>query len=389
MKQLKIVAFIMLCTTALFSDESTDLAKEKNVSRLKQFVYLSSNNLEVYKINDEGTLALIQNVSLKRSPAVSVVSPDGNFLYVVLFGSNKGNLKSQIITYAISDKGLLEEKARVDTHRNVFISVDPQGEYLFGAGNGLVAAYKLDKGLCNSPHISSAAADKGIHSVRMDGEFVYIPHIITNQMYQYKFDRKSEKFVALKPLSVSGPDNTKKYHDPRHLYFHSKLRVLYTSNEYGGGISSWRRNVDDGSLTLWDTKSTHPKDHDFFADPKNPDRMCYRASDIHLSPDNLFAYVANRDNSDRKSLTGKDTISIFALDPKTGALSDLISSVPTGRHVRSLLIDSSGQYLYATGVWSSTIHVYRRNLETGALKLETIMPCAESPMWMSLHSVAK
>lgn len=351
----------------------------------EQYIYLSSADglkpsLESYKINSvNGDLSLIQNASLDRKPGVSCVSPDGKFLYLVLFPNKKLKRSAALVTYSINDEGLLKKLAEVKTsQRYIYVSVDPTGKFIFGVNKSGLYVHELLKGLCKEDAITSAKVGKSPHSVKIcpQGQNVYAPHIKSNLVHQYHFNKDKNEIKAMEPATVDGPNNDQNFHDPRHLAFNKKFKVLYTSNEMGGGISSWKRSKNDGSLTLWQTKSTLPKDFNWIA----------KASDIYLSNDSLFAYVANRDNTDSSSPTGNDSIAIFSLDPKTGALSSCIKRVETGRHVRSILIDKSGSFFYAAGVGSSDISIYQRDSDTGFLKLLQKKKCGISPMWISLLS---
>jgi len=324
--------------------------------------------LIVYKVQEDGKLDEIQKIELERPPLPSIVSPDGKFLYLATFRGVKSNknkkekrviLKPNIVTYSIAKDGKLTEVARVDAEvAYFFISVDPLGDYLWGMGSKKVIAHKIKEGKCIAA-VANAPTDQGAHGVCSDssGKFIYIPHIGTNQMYQYRFLREKESFEALDPLSVEGPKNqTSK--DPRHIVVHPKLNVIYTSNQFRGGISSWKKNAE-GKLSLWQTMSTVQEKVDWNSG----------ATDIRLSPDNLFVYISNVDGTNKEPDEGKGTIAAFKVDPTTGELSKCIDRVATDRMVRSFAISASGRYLYAADSRSATIFIYKRNSATGKLTL--------------------
>lgn len=88
------------------------------------------------------------------------------------------------------------------------------------------------------------------------------------------------------------------------------------------------------------------------------------ASSAGVSPDGNFVYVAAPSNS---------SIAVFARNHDTGALSfqsvvkDGVGGVDGIAGVVTLVLSSNGLYLYAAGRFSNAIAVFSRNVQTGAL----------------------
>jgi 6-phosphogluconolactonase (cycloisomerase 2 family) len=88
------------------------------------------------------------------------------------------------------------------------------------------------------------------------------------------------------------------------------------------------------------------------------------ASSASVSPDGNFVYVAAPSNS---------SIGVFARNHDTGALSfssvvkDGVGGVDGIAGVVTLTLSSNGLYLYAAGRFSNAIAVFSRNVQTGAL----------------------
>lgn len=81
-------------------------------------------------------------------------------------------------------------------------------------------------------------------------------------------------------------------------------------------------------------------------------------ADIHLSPDGKFLYGSNR---------GHDSIAIFAVDSTSGHLS-VVGHEPTqGKTPRNFALDPTGTFLYAANQGSDSIVPFRIDKKTGKL----------------------
>jgi 6-phosphogluconolactonase len=102
-------------------------------------------------------------------------------------------------------------------------------------------------------------------------------------------------------------------------------KYLYGTNEGSDTVSAFAIDATTGALTAlggspFGTLGDRP--------------MC-----VAVDPTGKFAYVANE---------GSDTISAFSIDPTTGALTSLVPSptFPTGRNPCSIAFDPSGKFIY-------------------------------------------
>ncbi len=337
-----------------------------------QFLYVSTageNAIEVYKIGETGNLDLIQKLELGGSPGNTVLSPDGKYLYVSV--GNKE--KTGIYTLGIDEKGHLLEVAFGDAPiRLSFLAIDKKGLYLFSChyGEGKISSYKLENGLYKGKVLEIIATDKNAHCALIDSsnEYVYFPHTGPNCIYQFQF--KEEKLIALDPIKVDGPDKENNYHEPRHIVFHPKLKNIYSSNEFGGGISRWQIEKN-GVLTLQQTLKTVPNEITW----KNA------SSDIVIAKNEKLIFVANRDITNKKDVTGNDSVSVFILD-ETGKVSKQTGVYPLGRHPRCLHIESKGKFLFGSAVDSAEITVYEIDYTNGTLKALPKVQTGKKPMWM-------
>ena len=97
-------------------------------------------------------------------------------------------------------------------------------------------------------------------------------------------------------------------------------------------------------------------------------------ADIEISADGRFVYASNR---------GHDSIAVFSIDEKSGELKSL-GQTPTQKTPRSFnLIPGDGEvFLVAAGQRSDKLVVYRRNPESGGLKILKTYDCGKSPAWV-------
>src|SRR5207245_6604740 len=91
---------------------------------------------------------------------------------------------------------------------------------------------------------------------------------------------------------------------PRHLAVHPSGKYVLVLNELHSTVTSFARDPEKGSLKELQTLTTLPKD---FTGTNS-------SADIHVSSDGRFVYCSNR---------GHDSIAIFTIDPRHGALNSV------------------------------------------------------------------
>ncbi len=122
---------------------------------------------------------------------------------------------------------------------------------------------------------------------------------------------------------------------------------VYVTNGGGNTISTYSVNAATGALTPVGSP---------VATGINPDSVA-------ISPSGTFAYVANNGN-----LQAAGTISVYSIQPGTGALTQVGSPVATGgSNALSVRLSPNGAYAYVVNAHDSTIMAYGVNATTGAL----------------------
>lgn len=349
-----------------------------------QLLYLAANqdkSIAAYEVHpDTGVLLKKFEKDLPGNPGPLTFSPDTSRVYAALTGLDQK--KAGVATLARHADGSLSLlNTAIITSRSPYIRTDHQGRYLFAAhyGAGGVTVWRIVDGVCTDELLDNKQTEKTAHCVETDpsGQYVFVPHTTPNKVYQFHLDAGTGHLIPNEPPFVAGPEAGHEYHEPRHIVFHPRLPVAYTSNEKGGGITAWDFDVDSGTLTRTQTLSTLPPDYSGGS----------AAADIHMTPDGRYVYVSNRDLEQRDPAEGpRDTLAGFALDAETGLMTP-VGHFATAHFPRSFCIDLSGRFLFAAGQRSSTLVAYRIDKESGKLDRFATYATGRVPIWVMCGKV--
>ncbi|MBP85313.1 MAG: hypothetical protein CMJ64_01130 [Planctomycetaceae bacterium] len=349
-----------------------------------QLLYLASTQdktIVAYELNaGSGDLTKKFSVDLPGNAGPMAFSPNASFVYTAVTGLQDG--KAGVASLKRAKDGSLKLVATATiTSRAPYIRADRSGRVLLAAhyGAGDVTTYRIKDGICTDARLDHRKTEKTAHCIELDpsGKFAFVPHTSPNKVYQFRLDAETGKLTPNDPPFATGPDEGHLYHQPRHIAHHPKLRMAYTSNERGGGITAWKFDPKKGTLSKVQTLSTLPPSYDGES----------AAADIKITPDGRFAYVSNRDVTKRKEGEAtKDTLAAIAIDSTTGKMK-MIGHYPTAHFPRSFCIDLTGSYVYAAGQNSSALFAYRINQKTGDLKHLRTYETGGVPIWVMCGAV--
>jgi 6-phosphogluconolactonase len=160
----------------------------------------------------------------------------------------------------------------------------------------------------------------------------------------YDFDSRrgrltpsAQPFVSLKPGA-----------GPRHLTFDGAGRHVYVLNELDSSVTAFARERKTGALRELKTYSMLPEDF----------KGENTGADIHLTPDGRFLYCSNR---------GHDSIALFRVDARAGALTAVGHTPTTGKTPRNFAVDPTGRFLLVANQRSDNVVTFRIDPSTGAL----------------------
>ena len=337
---------------------------------------------------------LLPTKANRVGPGLQAVHP-GNvfarrFVYVVDYS---GNMISGHLVNAST--GLLEplNAPSIKSGEHPYQAlISPDQEFLYVAnrgradgacGNGCnVSGFAIDQinGALSELQGSPVPAGSGPVALAMhpSGKFLYVVNVISNDLYVYARAEDGR-------LSRFGPAIPVGRH-PFYVTVSRSGRFLYVSNQDDATISGFA--IDDlGHL--------RPV-------PGSPFRTGLRPRAVVIDPRDRFTYVVNHgvnpylDKNAACSGTFAHvqgtgcTISVFAVEPATGSLTEIKGSPfdSGGTNPVSATIDSYGRYLFVGNFTSGNISVFHIDDETGSLQsiAGSPFPSVDGPISVAFDS---
>jgi 6-phosphogluconolactonase len=345
------------------------------------FVYVSNaedGDIGMYTLRPDGSLLPGARVAAGKPVMPMSVSPDRRFLYAAVRSK-----PFAVITYAIDrTTGALSKRSGAALAESLpYIRVDRTGSFLLGAsyGGNLVSVNAIGKdGAVSDPRQVISTA-RNAHSIITDNSnrFVFVPHLGTDQIFQFRFDAKTGRLSANTPPVVQLRAGS----GPRHIIMSADNRFAYLLNELTATVTTLSLDAKTGLLTEVSSASALPPDTKLGpgaprpSPGRNVDNDVW-ASDLHLTPDGKFLYAAERTSS---------SLGALGVDPATGKLTYL-SSTPTEPQPRGFAIDPKGRTMIVSGEKSDTISVYAIDPGTGALSLREKHPTGKGSNWIEIVS---
>jgi 6-phosphogluconolactonase len=262
-----------------------------------------------------------------------------------------------------------------------YISLDRTGRVLFGAsyGGNLVSVNAVagDRAILPEP-LQVIPTARNAHAIRVDNSnrFVFVPHLGTDQIFQFVFDERSGRLASNTPPLLQMKAGT----GPRHLVLSSDNRFVYLLSELVATVTTLSLDAKTGLLAEVSSASALPPDSKLQPgaprpNSRNTDNDIW-AADLHLTPDGKFLYATERTSS---------TLAAFSVDSASGRLTYL-SSTPTEKQPRGFAIDPGGKYLVASGEKSETLSAYSIDAASGALRAVGKYPTGKGSNWVEIVS---
>jgi 6-phosphogluconolactonase len=219
------------------------------------------------------------------------------------------------------------------------------------------------------------------HAIVADrtGRYVYVPHLGTDQVFQFVFDGKTGRLSANTPPLVQLKSGT----GPRHIIVSSDNRFAYLLNELTATVTTLSLDAKTGLLTAMDSVAVLPPDSKLVPGgargpdaPKRDRSNDIWASDLHLTPNGRFLYAAERTTS---------SLGAFSVDSASGKLTWL-GVTPTEKQPRGFRIDPTGRFMIVSGELSDTLTTYSIDASSGALKPIGKYPTGKGSNWVEIVS---
>ncbi|HXZ54314.1 MAG TPA: beta-propeller fold lactonase family protein [Burkholderiales bacterium] len=345
------------------------------------FVYVSNaedGDIGVYAMKPDGGLDARGRVAAAKVVMPMAVSPDRRILYAA-----SRSKPYAVHAYSIDrGTGALKLIATSPLAESFpYISLDRTGRVLFGAsyGGNLVSVNAIagDRSVLPQP-LQVIPTARNAHAIRVDNSnrFVYVPHLGTDQVFQFVFDERSGRLALNTPPLLQMKAGT----GPRHLVVSSDNRFVYLLSELVATVTTLSLDSKTGLLTEVGSVSALPPDSKLQPgaprpNSRNTDNDIW-AADLHLTPDGKFLYASERTSS---------TLAAFSVESASGKLTYL-SSTPTEKQPRGFAIDPNGKFLVASGEKSETLSVYSIDAASGALKAAGKYPTGKGSNWVEIVS---
>jgi 6-phosphogluconolactonase len=351
------------------------------------FVYVSNaedGDIAMYTLQADGSLQPGQRFKAAKLVMPMAVSPDRRYLIAAVRSK-----PFQAYTYSI-DKGsgalnLVGTGTLAESYP--YIALDRSGRFLLGASYGAnqVGVNPVGTGGRVGEPLQVIPTARNAHSIRTDNtnRFVFVPHLGTDQVFQFLFDEKSGRLSANTPPVLQ----LKQGSGPRHLIVSSDNGFVYLLNELTGTVTTLSLDPNTGTLKELDSVSALPPDTKLVPGvprgavgtpganqaPRNTDNDIW-ASDLHLTPNGRFLYAAERTSS---------TLGAFRVEAASGKLTYL-GSTPTEKQPRGFNIDPTGRFAVVAGEQSDTVSSYAIDGESGALKPIGRYPAGKGANWVEI-----
>ena len=318
-----------------------------------KFVYATnflSNNISMYGIVADGSLAPIGGgtVSAGIGPQSIVMDPAGKFAYVANSGSG------DVSMYAIDSTGTLRPNTVGGGSGTISVggtprtvAVEPSGRFAYVAVDGSIAnvlTFNISSTGTLTQVGNAVSSGTNPHALAVDplGRFLYVANSTDISMFSIDSGSGALKSLGANVTAASGQEPVAIAVDPSDEFVY-----VGSISEGGGTISRYAINQSTGVLTLTATIRAVA-----------PLSLVLSHGNTPVTHTPKFAYVTNQDN----------TVSMFSIDPGSGALTQITNAVETGAAPRHVAVDPMGKFAYVTNASDNTVSMYTIGSD-GALTL--------------------
>jgi len=357
----------------LFSLVTVTAANDSPKGRYLLFVgtYTEKESKGIYAYRFDSASSELTPLGLAAettNPSFLAVDPSHRFLYAVNEIQKYKEASSGVVSaFAIDSQKGDRQTGKLQLLNAVasrgadpcYIAFDKTGKYALVANytGGSVAVFPVQA----DGHIGESSAfvqhagssvnrerQEGPHAhwieTTPDNRFAIAVDLGLDELLIYRFDSKNGSLTPNHPPYAKLDPGA----GPRHLAFHPNGKFVYVVNELQSSITAFAYDASHGQLRKLKTVSTLPKNFSGSND----------TAEIQVHPSGKFLFASNR---------GHDTIALFSIDSKTGALT-LADHFPTqGKTPRNFEIDPTGKFLFVANQNTNNIVVFRIDPNNGRL----------------------
>jgi 6-phosphogluconolactonase len=297
------------------------------------------------------------------NPSFVAIHPNGRFLYAVnelgnYEGPNSGGVSAFSIDRETGKLTFLNEVGSRGADP-CYIIVDKAGKHVLVANytGGSIAAFPIDDSgklgaasafVQHTGHGANPKRQEGPHAhsidLSPDNRLAFVDDLGLDELLVYKFDASTGSLTPNDPPFVKLDPGA----GPRHFALHPSGKFAYVVAEMASTVTALSVDMHTGKLQRLQTLSTLPEDFK----GENDD------AEVEVHPSGKFLYASNR---------GRDSIAVFAIDPRKGTLTRVDDVSTQGKVPRHFEIDPTGHFLLAENSKSDNIVVFRIDQSTGRL----------------------
>ena len=287
------------------------------------------------------------------NPSFISLSPDKNFLFSV----NENGENSTVTSFYMDEADgrlIKKDERKTQGEDPCFLISDDQNVITANYSGGSINVFKryADGKLSDvfqnikfeGVGVNPKRQEKShIHQVQFspDHQYVLATDLGLDQIYVFKY-HKTGALV----LEKIGAYAAKKGSGPRHIEFDKTGKLIYLVQELSGDLSVLGFNEGHIELIQEETLLSRKV------------RFNFRAADIHLSNNERFVYVTNRDDA--------DDITVFERK-KNGTVKKIQQTKTIGRNPRNFTISPNNKLVLIANQDTNRINIFTRDLKNGFL----------------------
>ena len=209
------------------------------------------------------------------------------------------------------------------------------------------------------------------------GKFAYVTNFTDNSVTAYAINANTGSLPAIESVSAGANTTCDAFDNcvsvaagPISIAVEPTGKFVYVANYTTNTVSAYAINASTGALTA--IGSPVP------AGGANPNF-------IAIDPTGKFAYVANN------MPNGIGSVSVYAINANTGALTAIGSPVPAGGpNPSSIAIHPTGKFAYVANGYANNVSVYAINANTGELTaIGSPVPAGSDPSSIAIDPAGK
>jgi 6-phosphogluconolactonase len=360
------VLFACLALTAVAPAGSPSGARELT---LYVGTYTDTEAKGIYRMRFNtatGALSTPELAAQTENPSFLVLHPNGRFLYAANeWGTGPEDKGGWLSAYSVGADGSLTYLNKQPAHgvNPCHLEIDKSGKHVLTANysSGTTGVFPIRRdgtlgeatsvvkheGKGPKPNQEAAHA----HAIVLDraNRYGFVADLGIDAVVAYRYDAAKGTLTEHKPGTIALPPGS----GPRHFLLDARERHAYVITEMGSAVTAFDYDAARGTFQERATVSLLPAGFSGETD----------AAELALSRDGRFLYASNRGRDPQQM----DTLAIFSVDAKTGALTPVGHQTTGGRTPRHFAIDPTGRFLLAAHQRSNSIAVFRIDAATGKL----------------------